>query len=424
MKEKAVLLRKAYVVFKQEGLKSLFFKTKLFLRKKKLPFPQYNIENYFFNTAPIPVFFDDFPAIRLNIVTDSLFEKSVFGGVATSIVFAALLANKINCNLRIITRDGYSASVLVHLAEKHNITLPKIYELRNIPINVPEVRLPVGKNDIFIATSWWSCCAIKDINMRKKYIYILQEYEKIFYPKGDEHVLIDGVFKDSRMLPVVNTKLLYDFFKNNDYNHIADSALFFEPAFPYVETNREFARKAKYNLMFYARPNMPRNLYRTGLMLLNRAIKAGVIDTKIWQIYFAGQEINPSPLIDGTMPNFLGKMKIDDYAKLIPQVDLAISLMCAPCPSYPPLDLSASGAVVLTNQYKNKTSLASYSKNIICAELSDDSLFAGLKQALSLAKNLPERERNYNANSINKSWNDSFSEVITVLSEQINKGII
>ena len=58
--------------------------------------------------------------------------------------------------------------------------------------------------------------------------------------------------------------------------------------------------------------------------------------------------------------------------------------MDTPHPSYPPLDLAASGAVVVTNRHGRKTSLCQYSENIVCVDPTVEALKAGIADGSSL----------------------------------------
>ena len=80
-------------------------------------------------------------------------------------------------------------------------------------------------------------------------------------------------------------------------------------------------------------------------------------------------------------PHIVQNLPWLDYVKLVRRMDVGLCLMDTPHPSYPPLDLAASGAVVVTNQHGSKTSLASYSNLIIC----DDSSIEGLKRGIAEA---------------------------------------
>lgn len=428
-------------ILQQEGYRSFFMKLKFFVREKikvsrLLKEKQHEVLNIlgnrFINISTIPTVYSTEDNLRLNIIIDTLNENSLYGGVATSIVFSIMLANQIGCPLRIITQDnGYvKTSVFPELAKIHHIQIPLQYEICSFPLTLlpsEKYSLPVTKKDIFISSSWWSSYVVKKINMRAKYIYLLQENEKIFYPNGDEHVMIDEIFNDNNMIPVINTRILQEYFVQDGYKHIEQNGFYFEPAFPYIKplSQENFLdKKEKYNLLFYARPMTPRNLFYTGLTLLNDAIGLGIIKSEEWHILFAGDVGFPVKFCDGSKPEMLGKMTLDEYAQFIPNVDLCIGLMLAPCPSYIPLDLACAGSVVLTNTYKNKISLAGYSENILSAKPERNLLLKHLEDAVSLSKNSQKRYAHYLNNQISQSWEKSLSDVVTKLVLRIHNNLI
>jgi hypothetical protein len=105
-----------------------------------------------------------------------------------------------------------------------------------------------------------------------------------------------------------------------------------------------------------------------------------------------------------------------DYVELIGTIDLGLSLMYTPHPSYPPLDLVASGAVVVTNRFAEKKDLSHYSENLICADLNHEALIEALKNAVSIAVNSDLRSKNYQNNKLLTNWHSSFDKVINQLS--------
>ncbi|MCC2644742.1 MAG: hypothetical protein K0R94_520, partial [Burkholderiales bacterium] len=84
-------------------------------------------------------------------------------------------------------------------------------------------------------------------------------------------------------------------------------------------------------------------------------------------------------------------------------------------PSYPPLDLAASGAVVVTNICGIKNDLKMYSDNIISVELDTESLLYGLQEGIKLAKNQNQREINYRNNKLLTNWEQSFADILEYL---------
>ena len=91
--------------------------------------------------------------------------------------------------------------------------------------------------------------------------------------------------------------------------------------------------------------------------------------------------------------------------------------MLTPHPSYPPLDLAASGAVAVTNRYGRKTTLASYSDNIICAGTDVASLVNALAQGVSLAQDDSRRRANWDSAWLSRSWQSSLEPVIEWLAD-------
>ena len=67
-----------------------------------------------------------------------------------------------------------------------------------------------------------------------------------------------------------------------------------------------------------------------------------------------------------------------DYQDLVSTMDAALVLMDTPHPSYPPYDLAAAGAAVLTNPHGGKDDLSDLSANILIAPSTLDGLVDGL----------------------------------------------
>ena len=127
------------------------------------------------------------------------------------------------------------------------------------------------------------------------------------------------------------------------------------------------AGKGKQNFFFYARPNNDRNLYWRGLEVINAAMREGVLAPDQWNFHFVGRELPDMELPGGVRPTVWARLPWSEYAELVSRMDLGLCLMDTPHPSYPPLDLAASGAVVVTNTHGSKKSLEQWSRNIIAA---------------------------------------------------------
>ena len=128
-------------------------------------------------------------------------------------------------------------------------------------------------------------------------------------------------------------------------------------------------------------------------------------------MYLAGSHLQPVTFSDGTQPGLLGKMPWHKYSEFIRAVDLGLCLMYAPTPSYPPLDLAASGGVALTNTFASKAN-PDYSKNIVWAPADRVRLAEGLCRAAALAVDPDQRSRNYKENRLCRAWQESYAEIL------------
>ena len=366
-------------------------------------------------------FLPDTSAVRINIITDSISKGSLYGGVGTALILAALLANKLNANLRIVTRtERVKSSDLDQFFSLYGIIIKNEITFHFSPLSNAENELFFTENDLFITTSWWTtAAAIKNLP-NNKIIYLLQEDERMFYPFGDDRIRCEEIMRNNNIRYIVNTKLLFDHLKNDGFENITAQGFWFEPAFP-ASIYRPAARdvKSKRKFFFYARPNNLRNLFYLGIDVIEHAITLGILNLQDWDIIMVGSGIPPVLFCGGYAPIIYENLPWAEYATLIGKVDVGLSLMYTPHPSYPPLDLVASGAVVVTNRYANKIDLRSYSGNLICTDLDRDSLVEGLRQAVGIALDPLTREQNYRVNGLLTDWQNALEYVLMKISGDI-----
>lgn len=380
---------------------------------------------------PLQVINEDNESVRLNVVTDDISKRSLLGGVATALILATLLCNENDWGIRIITRyvpcdlkDYYDFLDLYQLAAPKKVEAYSDEKRDNAAINY---MLPVSKNDIFMATSWWSAKSILDTKIRNRILYIIQEEETFFYAYGDERYQCEKIMKSNNIDYIVNSKLLFDYLKKHGYDVLCKNGLYFEPAFPkhlYCASDESFSSKKgeKRKLFFYGRPHNPRNIYYFGLECLDEALKRGVIDTDLWDIYMAGyNDMGEIEFSTGYRPKMNGQMDWNDYAAFSKTVDVALSLMYTPHPSYPPFDMCCSGAVVVTNEFENKKDL-SYSDNMLVMPLEKEAIILGIEKGIKLAQDSDQRRKNYDSMNIGRDWNSNFKEIVSTISERARNG--
>jgi hypothetical protein len=88
-------------------------------------------------------------------------------------------------------------------------------------------------------------------------------------------------------------------------------------------------------------------------------------------------------------------------------------------PSYPPLDLAASGAVIVTNRFANKLDLSAYSNNIICGDLHRESMLEAFAAGVCLVADDAARRTNHQENGLSRSWHTTTASIIKLLAASI-----
>lgn len=366
--------------------------------------------------TPLPLFTipQDGPG-RVSLVTDNINRGSLYGGVGTSIIMAALIAEARGVRLRIITRAELADHAgLQPLLDSYRIQLSHDIEFAFAPFDSGTSEIDRFEGELFITTSWWGTTATLASVPSECIVYLLQEDERMFYSYGDRHLMCSRLLQNQDIRFVVNSRLLYDHLVESGLANIEARGMWFEPSFPSeVFYPRERRPGAKRKLLFYARPRNKRNLFYWGLNALDAAITRGIVDLQQWDVVLVGKDIPLLLLDDGRYtPERLENLTWTQYAELAGQTDLALCLMYTPHPSYPPFDLAASGAVVVTNRFANKQDLSAYSANILCGDLDLDAMLETIARGVQLAEDLPRRKQNFDSQQLGKDWKESFAQVV------------
>ena len=119
----------------------------------------------------------------------------------------------------------------------------------------------------------------------------------------------------------------------------------------------------------------------------------------------------------GVRPRRVEGLSWTDYHSLVASMDAGLVLMDTPHPSYPPLDLAAHGAAVLTNIHGFKTDLSGYSQNILLEQPDMPSLARGIERMVALARDPATRAANLRADRISRDWSESLGAVVDRLAD-------
>jgi lipopolysaccharide biosynthesis protein len=341
------------------------------------------------------------PNYRLNLLIPTLTPAKVFGGVTTALQVFKELVNNLgdsqNINIRIlVTSDavgkaeldfaaGFFEQVCIKGPIEGDSPVLEITSLKTAFGRAPI--LDIGDNDLFFATAWWTANLARRIqvfqaetlNARRKFIYLIQDYESGFYEWGEKSALAYSTYleREQRYIGVVNSEELHEFFE----------AQFGEGfiCLPYrINQNLQpFMTQTdkKRSILVYARPSVQRNLFSSIIVALELLQNSRPDIKKSYSILCVGEAFKKEMLGDLDNAKNLGKLSYADYGKYLSESAIGLSLMLSPHPSYPPLEMAASGCLTVTNNYQSKN-MAKRSQNMVIV---DDLTAQSICQALEVA---------------------------------------
>lgn len=334
---------------------------------------------------------------RLNLLVPSVDIKHVFGGISTAIKFFEALRKRSGLDARMIVFDApvdMSTSAAPEGYILVNMDCDSSDSLQIVPIaDRCQKTVPIGKNDIFVATGWWTAYSIKNVidwqaetfNCNPNpLIYFIQDYEPGFYPWSSRYVLADSTYKfNIPTYAIINSGLLKEFFDNNGYSF--DKTWYFEPVLNdklklWLPTEKKVLSKKK-QILIYGRPSVERNAFSVIVATL-KAWKCKVSDAGQWTILSAGEQHDDVDLGNNIFIRSVGKLSLEEYANMMLETYAGISLMVSPHPSYPPLEMSAFGIKTITNTYANKN-LSDFSDNIISVNSCNPSIIAEFLESIT-----------------------------------------
>jgi hypothetical protein len=366
--------------------------------------------------APLPIFVDQLAPPTLTVLTDSVDPDRLFGDIATAMVVGVFGARRLKARLRLVTRDAApDPGVLGGILRAHRVDWDGPTDFVHLPPG-DQRPLPLGDKDLVLATSWRTARAALGSVNPARVLYLIQEDERMFYPHGDLRLRCSELLSEPTLRALVTTRELFDHLANGPEPllHLREHGLWFNPAFaPFPRPNGPLpATKGKQNFFFCAWPNSNSTPYWRGLEALHAAMREGVFATEQWNIHFVGRELPDMELPAGVRPRVWSRLTWSEYVELVSIMDLGLCLMDTPHPCNPPLDLAASGAVVVTNTHGSKKTLEAWSRNIISAPPSVSALVAALRDGVQLSRDPAQRFVNCATDNIPREWEPELGPVI------------
>lgn len=334
---------------------------------------------------------------RINLLVPSINSEHVFGGIATALFLFNKLIEQLpeTYHFRIILTDVVPNQQALARFSGYKLIEPLTSCDARFQITAFTQRssqtLVVSKQDIFIATAWWTAYIAQSIIKQqalvyqqklKSLIYLIQDFEPCFYNWSSEYLLADATYQSTvPTIAVFNTSLLQDFFCKKGYEFAKQFS--FEPKLhpglkQHLIENHPVTKKKQ--ILIYGRPCVSRNAFSLIIEALKLWIKLYQEEAVKWQIISIGEKHPDINLDNGITLYSVGKLEIAEYARLLSESKVGISLMVSPHPSYPPLEMAHFGLQVLTNVFANKDLSQLHSNITSVVDCSPEHLADSLQQ--------------------------------------------
>ena len=367
---------------------------------------------------------------RLNVLLPGLGMRHMSGGPNTVLAFVARLAAH-GIPIRLVSTDAPvdddPAPFWAHVAALAGGQLPPDMELVDAHDRSKPWR--IGEDDEFFATAWWTAQQVKyaiRLTRTKKFVYFIQDFEPLFHAASTAQALAEETYALD-YVPVLNTRILADFFTERRIGRFADpafaaDAVVFEPALDRALFHpAPRAVRARRRVLFYARPTSGlRNLFELAVAALQQAVAEGVLPADQWEFLGMGEAFAPVDLGHGAVLRPAPWLGLQEYADQMRESDVLLSLMMSPHPSYPPLEMAACGGVAVTTVYANKDAarLAGMSPRILGVAATIEGLVSGLARAVAM----PAAEEPADVSiALPQSWDEAFSAVVPQVATRIRQ---
>lgn len=318
---------------------------------------------------------------RLNLVIPSINREHIFGGISTALqLYRGLLKELDDRVLRRIIVTDYAPGN-GDLADFGDYRLVGWDEDSDSPGQILPANLrsghtmPVTGGDVYLTTQWITAYLAQRMAVAQAELfetvpnrigYLIQDYEPGFYPYSTDHVLCESTYRSSvPQVAVFNSSFLHDYFMGQGYSFEREYC--FEPRLNSRlkgMLNMVSRPEKKRQILVYGRPSTPRNAFP--LLLEGLRLWAGP-QWKDWQVISAGEQHPDVPLGHGITLHSVGKLTLEQYAELLHQSAVGLSLMISPHPSYPPLEMAHFGALTVSNRFASKD-LAVWHDNIVSVD--------------------------------------------------------
>lgn len=328
-----------------------------------------------------------------------------------------------------IAQQGYRVRLVLfdnfyYIEEEFRLALKKFPSMENLfekldieYIGSREKPLVVSPNDNCVATVWYSAYFADKIARAtgdRPFLYLIQDFEAAFYPFNSLYCVSRNSY-DFKYHTLASSSSLLSYLKKHEIIDGGMKSISFDNAYSSSIYSREQfmveKKSSKKRFVFYSRPAVNRNMFELAAMALIEAYRNGAFSKDEWEFYGMGIGNTSVQIAPGVEVTQLPRMPLNEYEEVTKTFDLCLTLMASPHPSLIPMDLAASGAIVVTNTFETKTVeyLENISKNIIPSQADVHALSAAIMEGV---KKVDELESRYDNATV--KWPNSWFETWTL----------
>lgn len=330
------------------------------------------------------------------------FKYAYFGGVMTILRLAAFLRTTMGISSRfLIVGVGDTKQISKQIEEafptlsgSQVLSAPDLNDIANVP-----------SADYSFATFWTTAYYVQKIKNTALKFYVVQDFEPLFYPAGSTYAQVEETYKFG-FYGICNTETIRK--KYEQYGSIAEVII------PAVDRSVFYPKERKHentkSLFFYARPDTPRNMFELVAPALIKAKRA--LGDEL-QITCAGGDWRPEDYGLKGIVEVKGLLTYEQTGELYRQSDIGLAFMMTPHPSYLPLELMASGTLVIANENQDNQWLLRDKVNCLTTRATvssiSDKIIEAVRNFDTFADIRAESIRTIDEN--HSSWEESLSRV-------------
>lgn len=208
------------------------------------------------------------------------------------------------------------------------------YDMSDIPFICYDGAM--GVHDVCVATWWETAYAMLDNKDKFKVMFhFVQDNEAAFYPMSSDAILAENTYKQD--IRYICSGPWMKAFLENKYGARADCFQF--PVNREIYNTERPRTKEKKNILFFAKPEIPRRCYEIGVAALTEVHRRM---PEVELIFFGSDRVKdvPFPVVDlGILP------EISDLAELYRNADLGV-VFSTTNPSLVPYEMMSCGCPV------------------------------------------------------------------------------